>query len=272
MTAPRTVESPPPAPDHGSGAAGGVPSTGLPREYLHSALVDKLGLAVVTREFPPHAVLRIEELEARYGVSRSVIREVIRVLSSLGLVASRRRLGTVVQAASAWNLYDPHVIRWRLASNDRIDQLRSLGELRSAVEPQAAKLAAERASFADASELVSLSAKMWARGHDSNIAEFLKLDVLFHAKLLEASGNEMFAQLNSLVTEVLKGRIEHGLMPHSPNHEAMQFHVDVANAIQRRDGAAAHAAMTRIVEQSMDEMGVIWEEAHPPTAGRDPAP
>ncbi|WP_113716550.1 FadR/GntR family transcriptional regulator [Arthrobacter dokdonensis] len=271
MTA-RTDEPPRPTSAHGAGTGAAVPAAGLPREYLHSALVDKLGLAVVTGQFAPHAVLRIEELEERYGVSRSVIREVIRVLSSLGLLASRRRLGTVVQPAAAWNLYDPHVIRWRLASNGRIDQLRSLGELRSAVEPQAARLAAQRASLADASVLVSLSAQMWATGHDSNIAEFLKLDVLFHAKVLEASGNEMFAQLNSLVTEVLQGRIEHGLMPHIPNHQAMEFHVDVANAIQRHDGDAAQMAMTRIVEQSMDEMGVIWEDAQRPAAGDHPSP
>ncbi|AIY02066.1 hypothetical protein ART_2467 [Arthrobacter sp. PAMC 25486] len=235
---------------------------GSPREYLHATLVDNLGLAVVTGQLAPHAVLSIEELEARYGVSRSVIREVIRVLSSLGLLASRRRLGTVVQPRSAWNLYDPHIIRWRLASESRLEQLRSLSELRSAVEPMAAKLAAIRASFTAASDLVSLSAQMWAAGHASDMDTFLRLDVLFHDHLLEASGNEMFAQLNSLVTEVLKGRIEHGLMPHSPNAKAMQFHVDVASAIQRRDGEAAHAAMTRIVDQSMVEMAVIWAKDH----------
>lgn len=235
---------------------------GSPREYLHSALVDKLGLAVVTGELAPHAVLSAEELEARYGVSRSVIREVIRVLSSLGLLASRRRLGTVVQPRSGWNLYDPHIIRWRLASEGRLEQLRSLSELRSAVEPMAAKLAAVRASFTAASDLVSLSAQMWAAGHASDMDAFLRLDVLFHDHLLEASGNEMFAQLNSLVTEVLKGRIEHGLMPHRPNPNAMKFHVDVANAIQRGDGNAAHAAMTRIVDQSMVEMAGIWAKEH----------
>lgn len=233
-----------------------------PREYLHSALVDKLGQAVVSGELADSAVLSVEELEARYGVSRSVVREVIRVLSSLGLLASRRRLGTVVQPRSAWNLYDPHIIRWRLASEGRLEQLRSLSELRSAIEPMAAKLAAVRASFTDASELVSLSAKMWAAGHASDMDAFLRLDVLFHNHLLEASGNEMFAQLNSLVTEVLRGRIEHGLMPHTPNTRAMQFHVDVAGAIQRRDGEAAHAAMTRIVEQSMVEMAGIWAKEH----------
>ncbi|MCU6480584.1 DNA-binding FadR family transcriptional regulator [Arthrobacter silviterrae] len=243
-------------------SAAPAPVPGMPREYLHSSLVDKLGLAIVTGEFPVGAVLSVEELESRYGVSRSVVREVIRVLSSLGLLASRRRLGTLVQPQSAWNLYDPHVIRWRLASGSRLEQLRSLGELRSAVEPMAAKLAAARASFTQASDLVALSAKMWASGQASDLETFLKLDVEFHAKLLEASGNEMFAQLNSLVTEVLKGRIEHGLMPHSPNHHAMGFHSDVANAVQRGNGDAAQAAMTKIVEQSMDEMGVIWSQIH----------
>ncbi|MGO4383588.1 FadR/GntR family transcriptional regulator [Specibacter sp. RAF43] len=264
MTTSRTADAP--TPKHTPGAESAAPPPVPPRGYLHSALVDKLGLAVVTRDFPPNTVLSIEELEARYGVSRSVIREVIRVLSSLGLLASRRRLGTVVQPKSGWNLYDAHVIRWRLASDARLEQLRSLSELRSAIEPQAAKLAALRASLADASDLVSLSAKMWAAGHASRMDEFLALDVLFHAKVLQSSGNEMFAQLNDVVAEVLKGRNEHGLMPHTPNRLALQFHVDVAGAIQRGDGDAAHAAMTKIVEQSIDETAVIWQKDHPPAA------
>lgn len=237
-----------------------------PHADLHTAIVEKFGLEVVSGDFLPGAVLRIEELEARYGASRSVIREVIRVLSSLGLLASKRRLGTVVQAEQEWKLYDPYVIRWRLASTQRHEQLRSLSELRSAIEPHAAKLAAQRASFKQASDLVGLSAQMWAAGQDSKIAEFVDLDVAFHALVLTSSGNEMFAQLDTLVTEVLKGRTEHGLMPHTPNHDALQFHVDVASAIQRGDGDAAHAAMTKIVEQSVDEMAVIWREIKPDDA------
>lgn len=62
----------------------------------------------------------------------------------------------------------------------------------------------------------------------------------------------------NLVREVLTGRTEHGLMPHLPHHEALQLHVDVASAIQRGEAEAAHAAMSRIVEQSTQEMGDIW--------------
>jgi DNA-binding FadR family transcriptional regulator len=64
------------------------------------------------------------------------------------------------------------------------------------------------------------------------------------------------------VAEVLAGRTQHGLMPHLPDHEALQMHVDVASAIQHRDASAAHAAMSRIVEQSTEEMGDIWSSSH----------
>ena len=225
---------------------------------LHAALVERLGLAIADGHFAPHSVLRLDELEVQHNVSRSVVREASRVLSSKGMLESRRRFGTVVQPEESWNLYDPQVIRWRLASSRRLQQLQALNELRGAVEPQAARLAAERASWDAGSELVSLAARLWAAGQRGDQEEFLRLDVEFHAAVLKASGNAMFSQLQNLVAEVLTGRTEHGLMPHLPDHEALQLHVDVASAIQRGEAAAAHAAMSRIVEQSTEEMDQIW--------------
>jgi DNA-binding FadR family transcriptional regulator len=238
---------------------------------LHHALVDNLGLAIAEGSLAPHSILRLDELEAQHKVSRSVIREATRVLSSKGMLESRRRLGTVVQPEGSWNLYDPQVIRWRLASAKRLEQLQALNELRGAVEPQAARLAAERASLDTGSDLVSQAARLWAAGQRGDQDEFLRLDIAFHAAVLQASGNLMFSQLHDLVAEVLAGRAAHGLMPNLPNHEALQLHVDLASAIQRRETAAAHAAMSRIVEQSTEEMRHIWSSSHderPP----DPAP
>lgn len=226
----------------------------------HSALVQSLGLAIAEGSLAPNSVVRLDELEAQHKVSRSVVREAARVLSSKGMLASRRRFGTVVQPEEAWNLYDPQVIRWRLASSRRLEQLQALNELRGAIEPQAARLAAERASWDAGSDLVSLAARLWAAGQRGAQEEFLLLDVEFHAAVLNASGNAMFAQFQSLVTEVLTGRTEHGLMPHLPHHEALQLHVDVASAIQRGEAGAAHAAMSRIVEQFAEEVGYIWSE------------
>lgn len=229
---------------------------------LHSVLVENLGLAIAEGALAPHSILRLDELEEQHNVSRSVVREATRVLSSKGMLESRRRLGTVVQPEQCWNLYDPQVIRWRLASSRRLEQLRALNELRGAIEPQAARLAAERASWDEGSDLVSRAARLWAAGQRGDRDEFLRLDIEFHAAVLQASGNPMFSQLHNLVAEVLTGRTEHGLIPQLPDHEALQLHVDVASAIQRSEANAAHSAMSRIVEQSTEEMGDIWSSHH----------
>ena len=83
---------------------------------------------------------------AHYAVSRTVAREAIRVLESMGLVTSRRRVGVTVTPRAQWNVFDPMLIRWRLAGSGRADQLRSLSELRAGFEPAAARYAATRAT------------------------------------------------------------------------------------------------------------------------------
>ena len=235
---------------------------------LHGRLVQSLGLSICGGELAPGTVLFIDDLMVSHAVSRSVVREALRVLSSMGLVASRRRVGTLVLDRSAWNVYDPLVIRWRLATGGRIAQLRSITELRTAVEPQAARLAAERALPLEASELVTLAGQMWAAGQDGRMDDFLRLDVEFHTRVLTASGNEMFEHLHKQVAEVLAGRHAYGLMPTHPHVDALQLHTDVAASIQRGDGDRAHEAMVGIMDRTMGETRQIWEQqGNTPAAG-----
>lgn len=227
---------------------------------LHARVVDLLGMAVCSGELVAGQIIRIDELEDRFSVSRTVVREALRVLDAMGMVRSRRRVGVQIQPPSEWNLYDPQMIRWRLASPGRIAQLRSLTELRSAVEPEAARLAALRGPLEGASDLMGLAGKLWAAGHEGDLDRFLELDVEFHSVVLASSGNEMFAKLNTLVAEVLAGRTHHGLMPAHPHVEALQLHVDVANAIQRGSPGDAQRAMLGIMERNMLEMSAMWDQ------------
>jgi DNA-binding FadR family transcriptional regulator len=227
---------------------------------LHGRLVESLGLAICGGTLAPGTVLFIDELVSEHAVSRSVVREALRVLASMGLVASRRRVGTLVLAPPAWNVYDPLDIRWRLATDGRIAQLRSITELRTAVEPQAARLAAERAMPLEASELVSLAGQLWAAGQDGRMDDFLALDIEFHRRVLAASGNEMFEHLHRQVAEVLTGRHAYGLMPHHPHVDALQLHTDVASSIQRGDGDMAHTAMVAIMDRTMGETKQFWSD------------
>ncbi|SDL41621.1 DNA-binding transcriptional regulator, FadR family [Nonomuraea maritima] len=225
---------------------------------MHARVLDHLGTAICDGELAAGAVLSIDDLVERFQVSRSVIREVLRVLASMGLIETRRRVGIMIQPPEVWSVFDPQVIRWRLASGARMAQMRSITELRTAIEPHAAWLAAERIGDDEASELVGLAAKMWAAGKAGDEARFLSLDIEFHRRVLVASGNEMFAKLQLIVAEVLAGRHHYHLMPHHPHERALQLHTDVAHAIQRRDGDRARQAMVGIMEQGFAEMNFMW--------------
>ena len=107
---------------------------------LHGNLLAALGAGIVSGEYAPGHVLTLEGVSAAHGVSRSVAREAIRVLESMGMVASRRRVGITIQPPEQWNVFDPRLIRWRLESGDRAAQLVSLSELRRGFEPAAAAL------------------------------------------------------------------------------------------------------------------------------------
>lgn len=223
----------------------------------HSRALDELGQLICAGGLTPGSSLTLEQIEERCGVSRSVARETVRVLESMRLVVSRRRVGVLVLPESEWNLFDPQVIRWLLNSSDRARLLASMVELRAAVEPEAARLAALRATSQQISELITLSGQLWAAGEQNDQELFLDLDVRFHALILALSGNALFTRLEASVGQVLVSRTEHGLVPDRPASVALQLHVDVAGAIQRRDADAAHALMRSILSTALDEIELL---------------
>ncbi|MFE4859615.1 FadR/GntR family transcriptional regulator [Streptomyces sp. NPDC056670] len=224
---------------------------------LHTHVLESLGLAITAGEYPPGSVLRTDELAQRFDVSRTVVREVIRVLESMYLVESRRRVGVTVQPAEQWNVYDPQVIRWRLAGADRPRQLRSLTVLRSAVEPVAAGLAALRATPAQCADLTEQALGMVATSRGRQLEAYLVHDVAFHRIVLNASGNEMFARLGDVVAEVLAGRTHHQVMFPDPDPAAVTLHVRVAEAVRARDAAEAERLTREIAVGALQELDVL---------------
>ncbi len=219
---------------------------------LHDDVLDALGRRIVTGVLAVGTVLTLDDIDTTYDVSRSVSREAVRVLGSMGMVASRRRVGLTVQPRDSWQVFDPRLIRWRLDSDDRAAQLRSLGELRSGFEPVAAGLAALRATPEQCGALTAAVNDMVVHGRTGDLEAFLDADIVFHRVLLEASGNEMIAALDGVVAEVLSGRTHHHLMPTKPKAEAIDLHVEVARAVRTGDAVAARAAMQAIIDEATD--------------------
>lgn len=230
----------------------------MARTALHEDVLEALGGRIVSGDLAEGAVLTLDTIDTEYDVSRSVSREAVRVLESMGLVASRRRVGVTVLPRSAWHVYDPRLIRWRLDSDDRTRQLRSLGELRSGVEPVAAGLAAQRATPEQCAALTAAASDMVVHGRAGDLEAFLEADIAFHRILLAASGNEMLAALDGVVAEVLAGRTHHHLMPEHPKDEAVALHVEVARAVRSGDADAARTAMATIISEAT---GAVTENA-----------
>lgn len=218
-------------------------------EVLHSTVLEVIGAEITAGALPEGSVLTLEQIQQRFAVSRTVARETMRMLEHLGLVTSRRRVGLVVRPAADWMVFDPRVIRWRLAGPGRLAQLRSLTELRAAVEPVAAAAAARHADPAEVDRLLALVVRMRELGEAGRLDEFMVCDIEFHALLLRAGRNEMFAALTDVVAEVLAGRTRHGLMPERPRPEALDAHEAVADAVRARDPQGAERAMTVITTE-----------------------
>ncbi|MGV8966527.1 MAG: FadR/GntR family transcriptional regulator [Cellulomonas sp.] len=229
-----------------------------PSNGLHEQVLARLGPQLVSGELAAGSVLTIDELARQHGVSRTVARDVVKVLESLQLVTTRRRVGVTVRPRAEWNAFDPRLIRWQLDGPDRSRQLRSLGELRAGVEPIAAALAAVHANPEQCGQLTAAVIGMSITGRQGDLEAYLEHDRAFHCALLEASGNDMFAALASVVGEVLTGRTHHDLMPAHPEPAAIRLHGDIAEAVAAGDSPGAERAMRAIIDEAQQALAAAF--------------
>ena len=220
-----------------------MPPTDRRRDVL-----DSLGRAIVAGEMAPGQSLTLEAIQSQYGVSRTLARDCVHTLESVGVVASRRRVGIVVQPREHWSALAPQLVRWQLQADPHGPKLGALTELRAAIEPVAAA-AARRATEGQRSRLLALAAAIRAKGAAGNVASYLDDDIAFHSLILAASHNDTFTALTDVVAEVLSGRARLTGQVQVPQPEALELHGRVANAIASGDATAAESSMRDLVAE-----------------------
>lgn len=215
----------------------------LGRNLTHGML-DSLGRAIVTGSYDDTAFPTEAELAKQHGVSRSVTREAVKMLTAKGLVSARPRQGTIIQPASAWNLFDADVLRWLLERKFSFDLLRQFNELRIAIEPQAAVLAAMRATAEDHRAIDAGLARMVAaeNGQDDPLAA----DIAFHVAILHATGNPFYIQFRDLVETALRTSIRFTNRIKGRT-ASIEDHSAVRDAILRGDAEVARTAMRHLI-------------------------
>ena len=156
------------------------------RSFTHD-IVQRLGQEIVCGVYGAQNPFPIEaELCKRLGVSRSVLREAVKMLTTKGLLNARPRQGTWVEPETNWNLLDPDVLRWFLERKFSPTLLLEFTQVRLAIEPMAASMAASLASDEAKAAIVVALDRMKAaeRGEDDP----LESDIAFHVAILRASG------------------------------------------------------------------------------------
>jgi DNA-binding FadR family transcriptional regulator len=225
-----------------------------PAKGRAGGVADQLGTEIAAGTHAAGAVLLTDALAERFRVSRTAVREAVQVLQAKRLLRSSPRVGLTVRPVGEWHLYDPDVIRWRLAGPGRVVLLDELTELRAAVEPAAAAAAARRADEDGRLRLLGVSAQMRAAAARGDRPAFLEADVRFHALVLELSGNPLFAQLGPVTGELLRGRAALRLLPTAPDPADAARHDAVALAVAASDPATAEDAMRAVVAESLADI------------------
>lgn len=221
---------------HGAGRTG---------RNLTYGLLELLGRAIVVGNYDQMPFPTEAALATRYAVSRSVTREAVKMLTAKGLLTARPRKGTTVQPSGQWNLFDPDVLRWLLERKFKIALLRQFSDLRVAIEPAAAALAARAGDKAGIAGIALGYDRMAAA--EAGDDDPLEADIAFHIAVLQATANPFYVQFQDLVTTALRTSIRFtnrfkGRTASLPQHRA------VLAGIEAGDAEAAQRAMKVLID------------------------
>jgi GntR family galactonate operon transcriptional repressor len=218
---------------------------------VHGQTVEAIALRVLTGEIPEGATLDLLALREELDVSLTALREALKVLSAKGIIDARQKRGTFVRPRSDWNMLDGDVLRWRSAGPPDPDLLEDLAEVRSIVEPAAAKLAAQRATDQDLADLDDALARMGEAA--GNPGKLVDADLDFHRALLGATHNQLVLQMERVIASglAMRDQVVHNA---DPADDPVPSHRKVLDAIRERNAEAAEQAMRALVDKASEDL------------------
>lgn len=222
-------------------------------QNLTTRITEELGTAIVTGRFAIGEKFPTEaELCVRYNISRSIMREAVKMLTSKGLLSARPRQGTRIEPENRWNVLDPDVLRWLLERQFSFDLLMQFNEVRLAIEPSAAAIAAKNANDRSLAPIHEAVRRM--ASSESQLDDPLTADIDFHIAVLRASGNRFFMSLESLIEAALRTSIRVTNQLKAASNVA--DHKRVLDAIEEKDPNKAKKAMEEIIVEAMELIDV----------------
>jgi DNA-binding FadR family transcriptional regulator len=215
---------------------------------LHGQVIQELGRLIISGELAPGAGLPREELLAeRMNVSRTALREAMKVLSAKGLIESRQKTGTRVRETIHWHQLDADVLAWRCALMPTESFVEKLVEMREIIEPAAAAAAARRRT---PEQLEKIKAAFEAMAAAEDMDAWTVADLAFHEAVLHATNNELMTSLFSVIETALGTYFVLSASTAANFKYSLPHHQKVFDAIRRRHPEVARQAMLKMVTDS----------------------
>jgi len=226
---------------------------------LTQQIAHYLGKAIVSGEYGTHNPIPSEAvLCEQLNVSRSAAREAVKSLAAKGLISSRARQGIKVRPEIEWNLFDQEVLGWIRDSNPSLSLLREFTQLRLAVEPEAARLAADLQSNDKILEIGIALERM--RQAETGLEDPLESDIAFHLSILNAGENRFFMQLGRIIDTTLRVSIRFTNMRKGVTAAAYEEHKRIYDAILAHDADEAAKASAAMMEKALVLIDSALEE------------
>ena len=219
----------------------------LRRDRLYMQVADQLQELILADSLRPGDKLPSErELAVRMGVSRTVIREAIRVLSDRGLVRARSGCGTYVQELSPRDAAASIELFLKLKNGPH--SFRDVYEVRRMIEVEAAGLAAQRASTADHQAMEDAIRGMETNRDDPE--QYTHYDVAFHSAVVAATQNDLLNVLLGPISDLLVEVVRVSLDVTDAADQGLAFHRQVLQEIKARDPVKARRRMREHIEHA----------------------
>lgn len=224
----------------------------------HAEIARSIGIDIITGRYREGAKLPGDaELTLFFGVSRPVLREAVKTLVAKGLLSTKARVGTVVRPRSAWNMFDADVLAWHLDAGVDRSFLSAIAEIRMALEPRAASLAAQRRTEADLNAMQEAIDRM-RREAFRQTAAFAEADVALHVAVANAAGNPFIRSLAAMIEAALRASFQLSAPGDADDYEStVESHQRIVDAIAAGDAAAAAEAMTNVIVYGLRRHGPV---------------
>ncbi len=190
----------------------------LSTRALYEEVAERLRERIFRRELPPGSWIDELKLAEEYGISRTPLREALKVLAAEGLVTMKLRRGAYVTEVSERDLAEVY-------------------HLLALLESDAAGVAAERASELQIQQLRQLHERLRSARHDRE--EFFRINEAFHGELLQIAGNRWRDQMVADLRKVMKLNRHHSLLKAGRIEESLAEHEAIMQALLERNGPAA---------------------------------